>query len=106
MQVVLKQVLEQNYPESKVERGLYLDVTFQDDRVGLEIGEDGVTLDSGWTIVPLVYPAMVRVTMCTYSCNDMAYLNCCMTFVVFRLTAVTVMSQVMHCKFLAQRICM
>ena len=45
-----------------METGPYLEVAFDRDRdeVALEVEEDGVTLDNGWSLVPLFCPTSVR----------------------------------------------
>ena len=49
------------YSEEGAEAGPYLEVIFDGEEVSLDIPEDGVTLPSGWSVLPLTYPARVRV---------------------------------------------
>ena len=45
--------------EQKAEAGPYLRVTFDGDEVSLDIPKEGITLPSGWSLLPLVYPTKV-----------------------------------------------
>ena len=51
------------------EPGPYLEVAFDRDEVALEVEEDGVTLDNGWSLVPLVCPTSVRYGLCLFLCT-------------------------------------
>jgi len=46
--------------EHETEAGLYFEVMFDGDEVSLDIPEDGLTLHSGWSLLPLVYPMRVK----------------------------------------------
>ena len=62
------QEVETFYSSKGAEGGPYLDVTFNGDEVSLNIPEDGITLPSGWSLLPLAYPTKVRVySFCIYS---------------------------------------
>ena len=54
------QALREYYSEEGAETGPCLEVAFDKDEVALEVEEDGVTLDNGWSLVPLVLPTSVR----------------------------------------------
>ena len=54
------QAVEKHYFGKGAETGPYLEVAFDRDEVAMEIEEDGVTLDNGWSLVPLVCPTSVR----------------------------------------------
>ena len=45
--------------EQGAEAGPYFEVMFDGDEVSLDIPEDGLTLHSGWSLLPLVYPTKV-----------------------------------------------
>ena len=45
------------------ETGPCLEVAFDSDEVALEVEEDGVTLDNGWSLVPLVLPIYISEKM-------------------------------------------
>ena len=51
------------YSKKGAEAGLYLEVTFDGEEVSLEIPEDGITMLSGWSILPLVSPMKVRISV-------------------------------------------
>ena len=55
------QTVEEHYMGKGAEPGPYLEVAFDRDEVALEVEEDGVTLDNGWSLVPLVLPTSVRI---------------------------------------------
>ena len=48
------------FKEQGAEAGPYLELTFDGDEVSLDIPEDGLSLPSGWSLLPLVYPTKVR----------------------------------------------
>ena len=50
------QTVEEHYMVRGAETGPCLEVAFDSDEVALEVEEDGVTLDNGWSLVPLVLP--------------------------------------------------
>ena len=54
------QKVEAFYSRKKAEIGPYLEVTFDGDEVSLDIPKEGITLPSGWSLLPLVYPTKVR----------------------------------------------
>ena len=54
------QALREFYSREGAEPGPYLEVAFDRDEVALEVEEDGVTLDNGWSLVPLFCPTSVR----------------------------------------------
>ena len=56
----LVQKVEAFYLKKKAEAGPYLEVTFDGDEVSLGIPKEGITLPSGWSLLPLVYPTKVR----------------------------------------------
>ena len=60
MTIIIMQEVEKHYSGKGAEAGPYLEVTFEKDELKLEIEEDGVTLDYGWSLVPLVCPTSVR----------------------------------------------
>ena len=61
------QALREFYSREEAEPGPYLEVAFDRDEVALEVEEDGVTLDNGWSLVPLFCPTSVRhVLYCIY----------------------------------------
>ena len=45
--------------EQGAQAGPYLEVTFDGEEVSLEIPKEGITLPSGWSLLPLVYPTKV-----------------------------------------------
>ena len=56
---LLCQEVKRFYSEEGAETGPYLEVDFEEE-VSLDIPEDGVILESGWSVLPLTYPARVR----------------------------------------------
>ena len=54
------QTVEEHYMVRGAETRPCLEVAFDSDEVALEVEEDGVTLDNGWSLVPLVLPTSVR----------------------------------------------
>ena len=54
------QALREVYSGKRAETGPCLEVVFNKDEVGLEVEEDGVILDNGWSLVPLICPISVR----------------------------------------------
>ena len=52
--------MEGFYSKKGAEAGPYMQVTFVEDEVSLDIPEEGIALPSGWSLVPLVYPTKVR----------------------------------------------
>ena len=53
--------MERFYSDKGAEAGPYLVVNFDADEVSLDIPMDGITLPSGWSIQPMVYPTKVRI---------------------------------------------
>ena len=49
-----------HYSRKKAEVSQSLQVTFDRDRVTLDLIKEGVTLPNGWALIPEIYPAMVR----------------------------------------------
>ena len=57
---LLCQEVKRFYSGEGAEAGPYLEVDFEGEEVSLDIPEDGVKLESGWSLLPLAYPAKVR----------------------------------------------
>lgn len=55
------QKVDNFYSSKGAEVGPDFEVIFNGDEVFLEIPKNGITLQSGWTLLPLVYPTRVRV---------------------------------------------
>lgn len=54
------QAVQDFYSKKGAEAGPYFSVTFDRDEVSLDIPKEGITLSSGWSILPLIYPTKVR----------------------------------------------
>ena len=52
--------MKRSYSGEGAEAGPYLEVDFEGEEVSLDIPEDGVMLESGWSVLPLAYPTRVR----------------------------------------------
>ena len=54
--------MKQFYSEEEAESSLRKTVVLDGGKVILDIPEDGIRLDNGWSIVPLTHPASVSLT--------------------------------------------
>ena len=63
------QTLEKYYPKEEVESSLRKTVAFDEEKVTLDIPEGGKYLPSGWSIVPMAYPASVSRTSVSFTFN-------------------------------------
>ena len=82
MTALLFQEIESFYLNRRAERGPYFGITFDGEEASLQIPEEGITLPSGWTLVPLFYPTTVRcvafsnISFCIVSFIFCAILHC------------------------------
>ena len=58
----LLQTVTKYYSEEKAESRLRKTIVLDGDEVTLDIPEDGIKLDNGWSIVPMTHPASVSLT--------------------------------------------
>ena len=52
--------MKKYYSRKRAKAGQSLKVAFDGDRITLDLPRNGVTLPNGWTLIPDIYPAMVR----------------------------------------------
>ena len=52
------QAIDAKYTEVAATVGPDQEVMFEEERITLDIPEDGIVLESGWSITPLTYPGV------------------------------------------------
>ena len=52
------QIVQQQYSASGATSGPHLSVEFETDTISLEVPSEGVTLENGWRIFPLLSPVV------------------------------------------------
>jgi len=59
------QAVNAEYAKANARMGPYKEVMFKEEMITLDIPEEGIALESGWTITPLTYPrvSLVRIAV-------------------------------------------
>ena len=62
------QAVDARYANADTRMGPDQEVVFEGEKITLDIPEDGLKLESGWTITPHTHPGVIHMLLCLESC--------------------------------------